>query len=140
MQEELDSMPLNTLGDKVKKLRIEKGLNRKEFSIFAKTTPTTLKAIEDNINTDPLISIINNLSIALEVPLSYLKDLSLMPEDTTSQIIKKYRLVSGMSTRELGERCGLAPVTITDYEKGRLSGKRATNTLVKIYKEIGYKK
>lgn len=132
-------MPENTIGQRVKKQRIKKGLTVKEISSLISISSSSIINIEKGRVLNPTIKVVRNLSKALDVTISYLLDANNIPENTTGEIIKKYRLLSGLTQKELALKCDLKSASISDYENGRCNGTHAKETLSRIYREIGYK-
>lgn len=132
-------MPENTIGQRVKKQRIKKGLTIKEVSKLISTSSNAILNIEKERVLNPTIKVVRNLSKALDVSISYLLDADNIPENTTAEIIKKYRLLSGLTQKELALKCDLKSASISDYENGRCNGTHAKKTLSRIYHEIGCK-
>lgn len=138
-EEKLKVMHENTLGQRIKKQRVKKNLSIKDLAKLSSMTSHSIVKIEKEETVNPSIENIKILSTVLEVSISYLLDTNNMIEDTVAQIIKKYRLSSGFTQKELALRCNLHPAAISDYENGRCNGTHASETLDKIYKAIGYK-
>ncbi|QZY56737.1 helix-turn-helix domain-containing protein [Crassaminicella profunda] len=134
--EDFDSLPEKTLGQRVHKLRKQAGYNIKELGDLVNMAPASISYIE-NEKKVPFISTLKKLCDPLQTTLNYLLQIDSWPEDTSGEIIKKYRLLKGLSQRELAKLCNLNQSTIKDYEANRIKGFN-NKTLGKIYKSIGY--
>lgn len=133
---DIDSLPESTLGERVRKLRLSQGLTIKELAKKSCMSEETISNIEKS-RTTPYANTLTKISQALNSNNQYLLDTNSWPEETPAQIIYKYRMILGLSQRQLAKKCNLNYSTITDYENGRLSN---PDTLKIIYKNIEYKK
>lgn len=129
-------LPESTLGDRIRKLRIEKDMTISELAEKCEISADTLQGAETG-RRFPNISTINKISKILDTANKYLFES--LPEDTPAHIIKKYRLINGWTQRDLASASGIKNGTIAAYETGQTKG-AAGKTLKKIYKVLGYKK
>lgn len=135
--DDVEALPESTLGDRVKKLRVSNNNTTiKDLAKLCNLSPDTISNIEKN-RTIPNINTINKISQALDTTNEYLLDTNSLPETSPAQIIYKYRMIAGLSQRQLAKKCGLHNTTIRDYENGRLFIK---DTIGKIYTVLGYHK
>lgn len=132
----VENLPENSLGDRVRKLRLSTNTTIKDLSKYCNLSEETISNIEKN-KRSPNISTINKLSQALNTTNKHLLSAHNWPESSPKEIIYKYRMISGLSQRQLAKKCNLHQSTIKDYEEGKLSNE---DTLKNIYSNIGYKK
>lgn len=123
------------MGQRIKKLRVCNNLSIKDLASKCDLSPETISNIEHE-RTNPNISTIKKLATALNTDLAYLLQINDWPEDNLGQIIKKYRLLKGLTQEQLACLCGLHKSTIKDYEDNRIKGN--TKTLDLILKTIDY--
>lgn len=131
-----EALPEKTLGQRVKKLRLLNNLTMRQLAAKCNISPFTISNIE-NGRTYPEISSINILSSVLNTSNKYLLNTDNWAENTPAQIIKKYRLIKGLTQSQLAQICDLHKATIADYENGKIKTK--SKTLKIIFKCIGYK-
>lgn len=129
----VETLPETTLGDKVKKLRILNNLTIKELAKRCNLAPETISNIEKS-RAIPNITTLSKISQALNTTNAYLLNTDSWPEDTPGQIIYKYRMIAGLSQRQLAKLCGLHQSTIRDYENGKIAN---PDTLKVIFKQLG---
>lgn len=98
--------------------------------------PETISNIEKS-RTIPNVTTLAKLSQVLSTTNTYLLGTQKWPENTPGEIIYKYRMISGLSQRQLAKKCGLHYSTIKDYENDKIAN---PNTLEIIYKAINYSK
>ena len=132
---DIKNLPENTLGQRIKKLRLQYNLNIKQLSKLCCVSENTIGNIEKSL-TSPNITTISKISQVLNSTPMYLLSLDTLLEKNPGQIIYKYRMIKGMSQRALAKLCNLNQATIKDYENNRIS---KTETLEIIYKNIDYK-
>ncbi|WP_330685003.1 helix-turn-helix domain-containing protein [Anaerosolibacter sp.] len=132
----IQELPEETLGQRVLKCRKNMKLNMKELAKLCNISPFTVKNIESGL-TYPNISTVKKLSEVFDVSIKYLLQIDNWPEDTPSQIIKKFRLLKGLSQHELAKLCNLHQSTIKDYEDGRIKCCNGP-TLEAVYKALDY--
>lgn len=77
----------------------------------------------------------NKISQGLNSTNIHILETILWPEPSQGEIIYKYRLISGMSQRDLAKKCNLHNITIKDYKNNVI---RNPETLKIIYEYIGY--
>lgn len=94
----------------------------------------TISNIEKSF-TVPNINTLNKISQGLNSSNLYILGADVWPENSQGEIIYKYRLISGMSQRDLAKKCNLHNSTVRDYENNII---RNPETLKIIYKSIGY--
>lgn len=94
----------------------------------------TISNIEKS-RTTPNTNSLSKLCQALNTTNVYLLGTDSWPESTSGEIIYKYRMIKGLSQRQLAKKCNLHQSTIKDYEKGKISN---PDTLKIIYKNIDY--
>ncbi|MDR7856282.1 helix-turn-helix transcriptional regulator [Tissierella sp.] len=131
---DINDLPETTLGDRIRKLRLLMYLTIKDLSIKSCLSEETISNIEKS-RTTPNISSLNKLCQALNTNNTYLLGTDDWAEETQSEIIYKYRMISGLSQRQLAKKCNLHFSTIKDYENGKI---KHPDTLKIIYKGIGY--
>jgi transcriptional regulator with XRE-family HTH domain len=131
-----ENLPETTLGQRVTKLRKKYKMNKKELAIKSGLTETTLYNVETD-SSFPNMSTVRKLCKSLNTSPRELLRIDGMSEDTPGQIIKKYRLIKGLSQEELAHICNLHKSTIKDYEDGNIKGN--SETLKLIYAAIDYK-
>lgn len=129
----VETLPENTLGDRVKKLRLLNNYTIKDLCKKCNLSPETISNIEKN-RTKPSIISLNKLSQNLNTSNAYLLNTNNWPENNPGEIIYKYRMKKGLSQRKLAKMCNLHYSTIKDYEDGRISKHQ---TLEKIYLILG---
>lgn len=134
--DDVNELPESTLGERVRKLRITKNLTIKGLATISNVSEETISNIEKS-RTTPNISTLNKICQGLSTSNTYLLNIDEWPENTQSEIIYKYRMISGLSQRQLADKCNIHQSTMFDYENGYIKN---TDTLEIIYKEIGYKK
>jgi len=122
------------LGERVRKLKIKNNLTIKQLSIISQLSEETISNIE-KAKTIPNISTVVRLSQALSSSNGYILGVNSWPEKTSGEIIYKYRMISGLTQKQLAGKCNLHSSTIKDYEDGNL---RNPDTLKTIYAAIGY--
>lgn len=110
-------------------------MNKKELAMKSGLTETTIYNVETDA-TFPNISTIRKLCKSLNTSLRELLKINGLSEDTPGQIIKKYRLLKGLSQEELARICNLHKSTIKDYEDDKIKGN--SETLKLIYEAIDY--
>ena len=132
----VETLPENTLGDRVHKLRVSNNITINDLSKYCNISTDTISNIEHN-RTTPNISTINKISQALNTTNGYLLGVDKWPESTSGEIIYKYRMMAGLSQRQLAKKCGLHYSTIKDYENDKISN---PDTLKIIYNQISYDK
>lgn len=76
------------------------------------------------------------LCTPLQTTMEYLLQINAYPENTSGEIIKKYRLLSELSQRDLAKLCNLHQSTIKDYEDNKI--KDNSKTLKKIFNTINH--
>lgn len=111
-----------------------KNLTIKDLAKLSCLSEETISNIEKS-RTTPNINSLSLLSQALNSSNSYILDTNKWPENNSGEIIYKYRMISGLSQRQLAEKCNLHPSTIKDYEDNKIRNK---STLKIIYTKIGY--
>ncbi len=134
--DDVNNLPESTLGERVKKIRLSNNYTIKDLAENCNISPETISNIEHG-RTTPNISTVSILSQALGTSNKYLLGAENWPEDTPAEIIYKYRMIAGLSQRQLAKKCGLHDSTIQDYENDKLNKK---TTIQVIYESIGYKK
>lgn len=130
----MESLTESTLGERIRRLRILKGLTIKELSILCCVSQETISNIEKS-RTSPYANTLNKLCQALNTNNKYILGADSWPESTIGEIIYKYRTIEGLSRMDLARKCNLHKSTIQDYENGKLSN---PETLEIIYRAIGY--
>lgn len=131
---DLNTLPETTLGERVKKSRLLQNLSIKELAKKSCLAEETISNIEKS-RTTPYATTLTKISQALNTNNKYLLGADDWPEKTQSEIIYKYRIISGLSQNSLAKKCNIHPATIQDYENGKLSN---PDILKVIYKQIGY--
>lgn len=132
----VETLPENTLGERVYKLRNLTNTTIKDLGKLCNLAPETISNIEKS-RTNPNITTLSRLSQALGTTNKYLLNADSWPENTPGQIIYKYRMIAGLSQRQLAKKCGLHYSTIKDYEADKILN---PDTLEIIYKAIDYYK
>ncbi|SKC90395.1 helix-turn-helix domain-containing protein [Maledivibacter halophilus] len=130
-----ENLPEDTLGQRITKLRKKNRMTKKEFAIKTGLSQATIYNVETG-KTIPNMSTIRKLCKSLSISPAKLFKIDTLPEETPDEIIKKYRLMNGLSQEDLAEKCDLNKSTIKDYENGKIKGN--PETIKKIYKIIGY--
>lgn len=130
----ISSLPETTLGERVRKLRLSNCLTIKELSKLSYMAEETISNIEKS-RTTPNVSSLTKLCQALNSDNRYLLGADDWPENNQSEIIYKYRMISGLSIIDIAKKCNLHKSTVKDYENGKLSNQE---TLEIIYRAIGY--
>ena len=133
--DDVNELTENTLGERVRKLRLENNLNIKQLASKSNISEVSISKIEKD-KSIPYITTINKLSNTLNTSNKYLLNLDNLPEDTPGDIIYKYRLMKGLSQRALAKLCNLHQSTIKDYENNKISN---PETLEIIFLNIAYK-
>ncbi|MEW8973489.1 MAG: helix-turn-helix transcriptional regulator [Tissierellaceae bacterium] len=133
--DDANSLPEYSLGERVLKLRKLRQFTTKKLAQKSSISEGTISNIEKS-RTTPNVTTLNKLCQVLNTTNVYLLNTDSWPETTSGEIIYKYRMIRGLTQRDLAKRCNLHYSTIQDYEKNRLSN---SDTLQIIYKEIGYK-
>lgn len=113
---------------------MEYNLTIKELSKLAYVSENTITNIEKTYSI-PNISTLNKLCQTLNIDRAYILGSDSWPESIPKEIIYKYRIIAGLSQRDLAKKTNLHQSTIQDYEKGKL---RNPDTLKIIYAAIGY--
>lgn len=129
-----NSLPESSLGERVRKLRITQNLTIKDLAQLSCLSEETISNIEKSYTT-PNVSSINKLCQALDSSNNYILGANSWSEGSSGEIIYKYRMISGLSQKQLAEKCNLHPSTIKDYEDNKI---RSKDTLKIIYNAIGY--
>ena len=124
----------DTIGGRVKFLRTQQDLTCKKLSQITGISESVISRIEKE-NYTPYISTYRRLAEGLNADMTYLLDLDKLPEKTTGETIKKYRLKKGLSLRDLADLCNLHQTTIKDYEDGKLRNEDTYNYIMKILKD-----
>lgn len=132
----VDSLPEDTIGDRIKKIRLQKGLHIKDLASLCGMSEMSISYIERGIR-QPYISNLNKISTILGTTNRYLLGADAWPEKTPGQIIKKYRMINGWTQRQLAEKASLDPSIIASYESGKHKRPRASS-LQAIYQALGY--
>ncbi|MTI57283.1 helix-turn-helix transcriptional regulator [Geosporobacter ferrireducens] len=132
----IQELPEETLGERVLKCRKSMKLNMKELAKLCNISPFTIKNIESGL-TYPNISTVKKLSEVFDVSIEYLMQINDLPEDTPGQIIKKYRLLKGLSQHDLARLCNIHQSTIKDYEDGSIKCFKGP-TVEAMYKVLDY--
>lgn len=122
------------MGERVYKLRNIANITIKDLAIKCNLAPETISNIEKS-RTTPYVTTLNKLCQSLNTTNEYLLGTNSWPEETPGQIIYKYRMIAGLSQRQLAQKCNIHYSTIQDYEKDRISN---PDTLKVIYNAIGY--
>lgn len=94
----------------------------------------TISNIEKSLTT-PNISTLSKISQGLNSTNQYILNTNSWPETSQGEIIYKYRMIAGMSQRDLAKKCNLHNSTVRDYENNII---RNPDTLKIIYEYIGY--
>lgn len=131
---DVNSLPESSLGERVRKLRIMKNLTIKDLAKLSLLSEETISNIEKS-RTTPNVNSLSLLSQALNSSNSYILNTNKWPESNSGEIIYKYRMISGLSQRQLAQKCNLHPSTIKDYEDNKIKNK---STLKIIYNKVGY--
>lgn len=129
-----ENLPESNPGERIKKLRILKGLTIKDLSILCSLSQETISNIEKS-RTTPNVNSLSKLSQALNTSNSYILGADSWSENSAGEIIYKYRMISGLSQMDLARKCNLHKSTTKDYENNKLSN---LETLEIIYRAIGY--
>ncbi|MCF6466327.1 helix-turn-helix domain-containing protein [Clostridium sp. Cult2] len=132
----VETLPENTLGERVHKLRVSNNITIKDLAKLCNLSSETISNIEKS-RTTPNVTTLNKICQALETTNAYLLGTDSWPESSPAEIIYKYRMNSGLSQRQLAKKCGLHQSTIKDYESNKISN---PDTLKIIYNKIGYDK
>lgn len=129
-----ENLPETTIGQRVRKLRLLKNYTIKDLAAKIEVSEETISNIEKSLTT-PNISTLNKISQGLISTNNYILNTDKWPEDSQGEIIYKYRMINGMSQRDLAKKCNLHNSTIRDYENNIISN---PEKLKIIYEYIGY--
>ena len=118
---------LVTLGDHIRKRRLDLGMHQKDVAVRVNATTSTVTNWEKG-RTNPRIYLLPKV----------FKFLGYNPLDgnqvTLGERIKRYRVQNGLSLRRLGEKLGVDPAALAKLEGESLSSK---SVLLKIQKVSG---
>lgn len=127
-----------TTGEKIREARIKAGLTEKELGDAIGISGERIFLYE-SCYTNPNINTLMKIASYLSLDLSFIsEDMEKKYSITgmqTGAIIRKYRLKSGMSRRELAVRAGITIDTVVSYECGKRNPK--INTLKKFADALG---
>lgn len=129
----IETLPESNLGERLYKCRVSKNYTIKELAAKCNVAPETISNIEKS-RAIPNITTLSKISQALDTTNAYLLGADSWPENTPGQIIYKYRMIAGLSQRQLAKLCGLHQSTIRDYENGKIAN---PDTLKVIFKQLG---
>jgi|LGOV01.1.fsa_nt_gb transcriptional regulator with XRE-family HTH domain len=62
-------------------------------------------------------------NVILVIP-SSLPDYSTLPETTLAERVKKYRLINGITQRQLSDKIGVSECTVNNIERSRTKGSK----------------
>lgn len=110
--------------------------NQKEFANRCGFSPALFQYWKKGV--EPSFSTIQKICFYTGYPVSYFIPPDTLPENTLGEIIKKYRVLSGLSHEQLAVKVKLSINTIKDYEYNRLKGN--SKVIDKIFEAIGYNK
>jgi transcriptional regulator with XRE-family HTH domain len=103
---------LVTLGDHIRKRRLDLGLFQKDVAVTIGVDTMTICNWEKNQGAAQFRFIPRIISFLGYVP-------SVIMGNTSGEKIKRYRYVNGLSQRELARQIGIDPGTLSRVERGR---------------------
>jgi transcriptional regulator with XRE-family HTH domain len=102
---------LNTLGDHVRKRRLDLGLTQKQVAREIGAHVTSVRNWEGNATTPALRFVPGIVRFLGYVPFP--------PSQGLSERLKGYRRVQGLSQRDMAQRLGVEESTVARWERGR---------------------
>lgn len=103
---------LTTLGDHIRKRRLDLGMHQKDVAALVNTTTSTVTNWEKD-RTSPRLSFLPGLFDFLGYNPSTLES------KTLGEKLLLYRKSRGISQRELAKRIGVDPTTLSRFERGK---------------------
>ncbi|MCK8826333.1 helix-turn-helix domain-containing protein [Natroniella acetigena] len=113
-------LPEDTVGQRIKKARLIKELNKKQLAKKAGMCDNTIIDYEKERYT-PSVKNYVKLAEALDVKIDWLSDYDTLPKKTLGQKVKKCRLLKGWTQSELAQRAALDPTTISRIEQDKVT-------------------
>ncbi|KJR44970.1 Transcriptional regulator, XRE family [Desulfosporosinus sp. I2] len=104
-------------GSKIREFRKERGLTLTKLAEKASISPSFLSSIERGAK-KASINVLNRLSVAVNVPVSYLVEENLPRSQDEGNRIHQIRIARGLTIEELAEISDLPINAITEYEEG----------------------
>lgn len=108
---------IDSPGTRLKHIRFIKNLTIKELASVIHVSEATIINVEKNYCL-PSLPTLQRLSQVLDVPIHFLGCFEQLPEQTFGEKLKKARLYSGLTKRELAEQLGIDAKTIYNWESG----------------------
>lgn len=127
------NLPEDTIGQRIKKARLEKDWTIKYLAKVANVNEVTVSKYEKDAIKNHTLSILRKLSQALNISMKYLSDYNQLPENTLGQKIRKYRLLKGLDYEELAKKVNLDPSTVL-----RIENNKTKNPYPKTIEKIEY--
>lgn len=108
---------LKTLGDYIRKRRLDLGLHQKDVAALVNATNSTVTNWEKN-RTRPTLEFLPRIIEFLGYdPIS-------LPGSSLGEKLKRYRRIRGQSIERLAEELGVDPTTIAKWERGKTTPSR----------------
>jgi transcriptional regulator with XRE-family HTH domain len=111
------TVPASTPAVRIKEARLAKGLLIRELADLIGISTTALSKLE-NRQTEPKLSTLHLLSLALDAPIAYLGCFESLPEYSLGQRIKKARLYRGMTHKEMADTLGVHEKSVKLWQDG----------------------
>lgn len=110
-------MSVLSYGSKIREFRKERGLTLTKLADKASISPSFLSSIERGVK-KASVNVLNKLSVAVNVPVSYLVEENLPRSQDEGNRIQQIRISRGLTIEELAEISDLPINAITEYEEG----------------------
>lgn len=110
-----------TIGENIRTLRKIRKMTQKDLAEKIKKSEISIRKYESN-STIPPMNVLHSIADALDVSTFTLMDDVLPPDEPTTlplkENIRRIRILRGLKQKQLAQKSGLSPNSISEYESG----------------------